>query len=51
MLLDQGKIKLHDRVILTMGGHLGNEGGTNTMRLIQVGEEGKAEQQTQLDLR
>ena len=39
-----------DRVLLTMGDRLSNEGGTNTMRLIQVGEQGEAENQTELDI-
>lgn len=49
-LRGQGEIKEGDRVILTMGDSLGNEGGTNTMRFVQVGAEGFVENQTQLDL-
>jgi pyruvate kinase len=51
MLMEQGRIKEGDRVILTMGDSLGNEGGTNTMRLVQVTGDGFVENQTRLDLR
>jgi len=51
MLREQGRIAEGDRVILTMGDRLGHEGGTNTMRLVQVGAEGFVENQTELDLR
>lgn len=51
LLIEQGRIKEGDRVILTMGDRLGKEGGTNTMRLVQVGDEGFVENQTRLDLR
>ena len=50
MLLDQGLLKPGDRVLLTMGDRLSNQGGTNTMRLIQVSEAGFAENQIDLDL-
>ncbi len=50
MVLDRGLIRVGDRVLLTMGDRLGNQGGTNTMRLIQVSEEGFADAQTELDL-
>jgi pyruvate kinase len=50
LLLEQGRIKVGDRVILTMGDRLANEGGTNTMRFMQVADEGIAEGQNQLDL-
>ncbi|MEJ2535133.1 MAG: pyruvate kinase [Gammaproteobacteria bacterium] len=50
LLLDQGRIKVGDRVILTMGDRLANEGGTNTMRFVQVADEGIAEGQNQLEL-
>lgn len=40
LLVDKGYIKSGDRIILTMGEYTGNEGGTNTMRLVQVGEDG-----------
>ena len=51
LLMEQGRIREGDRVILTMGDSLGNEGGTNTMRLVQVSGEGFVESQTRLDLR
>ncbi len=50
MVLERGLISVGDRVLLTMGDRLGNQGGTNTMRLIQVSEEGLADTQTELDL-
>jgi pyruvate kinase len=50
MMLDRGLIQVGDRVLLTMGDRLSNQGGTNTMRLIQVSEEGFADTQTELDL-
>ena len=34
-----------------MGDRLGNQGGTNTLRLIQVGTDGETEHQSALDLR
>jgi pyruvate kinase len=40
MLLKKEYLKLGDRIILTMGEHAGREGGTNTLRLITVGESG-----------
>lgn len=51
MLWDHGAIKAGDRVILTMGESAGNQGGTNTMRLIKLGGDGHPEHQTELDLR
>ena len=41
LLVRQGYIKAGDRIILSMGEHTGNEGGTNTLRLLQVGEGGQ----------
>ena len=49
-LLADGHLKTGDRVILTSGDALGNEGGTNTLRLIKVGEGGRVENQADLDL-
>ena len=43
LLVRQGYIKAGDRIILSMGEHTGNEGGTNTLRLLQVGEGGQAD--------
>jgi pyruvate kinase len=40
LLLQQGHINVGDRIILTMGQHTHNEGGTNSLRLVQVGEDG-----------
>jgi pyruvate kinase len=40
LLLQQGHIKVGDRIILTMGQHTHNEGGTNSLRLVLVGEDG-----------
>ena len=49
VLIDR-PFQVGDRVLLTMGDRLSNQGGTNTMRLIQVSEEGFADTQTELDL-
>ena len=46
-----GYINTSDRILVTMGDRLGNEGGTNTLRLIQVGPDGYTEHQSMLDLR
>lgn len=51
MLWSHGEIEAGDRVILTMGERMGNQGGTNTMRLIKLGADGLPEHQTELDLR
>ena len=51
VLWSTGAVKSADRVILTMGDQMGNRGGTNTLRLIKLGDEGGAEFQTELDLR
>jgi pyruvate kinase len=51
LLWKHGAIVTGDRVILTMGESLGNQGGTNTMRLIKLGADGLPEHQTELDLR
>ncbi len=48
-LSDKGHIHPGDRVVLTSGDSLGNEGGTNTMRLFQVGEEGSIDYETALE--
>ena len=49
LLLQQGHIKIGDRIIMTMGEYTGNEGGTNSMRLAQVGEDGYLEYTPSLD--
>ncbi|MDT8319085.1 MAG: pyruvate kinase [Xanthomonadales bacterium] len=46
----RGFVKAGDRVILTMGDKTGDEGGTNTLRLIKVGADGNCEHQSELDL-
>jgi pyruvate kinase len=50
-LAAKGYLGAGDRVIITMGDALGKEGGTNTLRLVQVGDGGAAENQNELDLR
>ena len=49
-LVEEGYLKPGDRVILTMGDSLGHEGGTNTLRLVQVGSDGYSAHQSKLDL-
>lgn len=51
LLWHRGAIATGDRVILTMGESAGNQGGTNTMRLIKIGADGMPEHQTEFDLR
>jgi pyruvate kinase len=46
-----GAVKAGDRVILTMGDRMGNQGGTNSLRLLKLGAEGDPEAQTEFDLR
>lgn len=50
LLVQQGYIKTGDRIILTMGENTGSEGGTNTLRLVQVGEGGYSEYHPSLDI-
>jgi pyruvate kinase len=50
LLYDQGHIKTGDRIILTMGDHTGDEGGTNSLRLVQMGENGKVEHDPSQDI-
>jgi len=50
LLVRQGYIKMGDRIILTMGEFTGSEGGTNTLRLVQVGEGGYSECHPSLDI-
>jgi len=49
LLLKRGYIKVGDRIILTMGEHTHNVGGTNSLRLVQVGESGLLEYTPSLD--
>ena len=50
ILWKKGHVKAGDRLIVTMGERLGNQGGTNTLRLIQMGSQGFLENQAELDL-
>jgi pyruvate kinase len=50
LLYKQGYIKAGDRIILTLGEHTGNEGGTNSLRLVQIGEGGFVESNPSLDI-
>lgn len=50
MLLEQGFIKVGDRIILTMGERTGNQGGTNTLRLVIIGEGGYSDVQPTLGI-
>ena len=45
-LLRKGYICKGDRVIITMGDKVGNQGGTNTLRLIQMGDDDEGESQS-----
>lgn len=49
-LADKGYLQAGHRVIVTMGDAVGKEGGTNTLRLVQVGDGGRADHQTELAL-
>ena len=51
LLWDHDAIRDGDRVLLTMGESQGTEGGTNTMRLITIGEDSRPDNQAELDLR
>jgi pyruvate kinase len=50
LLVHQGHIKVGDRIILTMGESTGNEGGTNSLRLVQIGEGGYSKYNPSLDI-
>jgi len=50
LLAEQGYIKSGDRIILTMGENTGSEGGTNTLRLVKIGEGGYVECHPGLDI-
>jgi pyruvate kinase len=45
-----GSVNAGDRVIVTMGDQTGRSGGTNTLRLIKLDNEGGSESETRLDL-
>ena len=49
LLLQQGHVKVGDRIILTMGQHTHKEGGTNSLRMVQVGEDGYLENNPSLN--
>jgi len=49
ILLKQGRIKVGDRILLTMGQKTGNEGGTNSLRMVKVGSEGALEYHSSLN--
>ena len=49
LLVKQGYIKTGDRIILTMGENTGTEGGTNTLRLVQLVEGGYSQCQPSLN--
>ena len=50
LLFEQGYIKVGDRIILTMGENTGDKGGTNSLRLVQVGEGGCVDHNPSLDI-
>ena len=43
LLYRLGHVHAGDRVIVTMGERIGDQGGTNTLRLVQIGAGGSAE--------
>ena len=43
LLVDAGLLTTGDRVVFTSGEHMETRGATNTLRLLQVGENGQAE--------
>jgi pyruvate kinase len=50
ILWRKGHVKAGDRLIVTMGEKLGHQGGTNTLRLIQLDSEGFLENQLAMDM-
>jgi pyruvate kinase len=38
VLVDNGVVKLGDTIVLTIGEPIGKAGGTNTMKIVKVGE-------------
>jgi pyruvate kinase len=42
-LFAQGRLSEADRVVLTHGDHMGQGGGTNTLKLLSVGADGMVE--------
>ncbi len=49
LLFRMGRIRPGDRVIVTMGQRLGDQGRTNTLRLLQIGADGEAERLPELE--
>ena len=43
LLYDRGLMDVGDRVMFTSGDHMEHHGATNTLRLLQVGPDGRAE--------
>jgi len=43
MLVDAGLLQSGDRVVFTSGEHMETKGATNTLRLLQIGKDGRAE--------
>ena len=43
LLVEAGLLETGDRVVFTSGEHMETHGATNTLRLLQVGDDGKAE--------
>ena len=39
ILLEQGAVKRGDLIVLTVGEPMGQPGGTNTLKIVRVGEE------------
>lgn len=50
LLYEQDLVKVGDRIILTMGDHTGDEGGTNSLRFVQMGEDGVVENDPSQDI-
>ncbi len=50
LLFERGDVKVGDRIILTMGEHTGTVGGTNSLRLVQMGEDGVVENDPAQDI-
>ena len=43
LLVDAGLLQAGDRVVFTSGEHMETRGATNTLRLLEIGEDGRAE--------
>jgi len=42
VLIDNGLVKNGDLIVLTIGEPIGKAGGTNTMKIVKIGDSGKA---------